>query len=239
MKALAAADLESHLQLSEQFLNIGKPFAFEGIGIIAKGKNGEIEFTPVTVLTEKIKEYKTKETGLSSAKEQAAGDYESFLSPSNSNPGWWKKPVVGFFLICGIGCTIWGGYEISKRANPPKSPDVSESSMTATALPFTDSSVVSEKDTTTSISTTVPVDNNYKYVLEVAKSKRAFKRYNQLRAIQWNVELETNDSIQYKLVMLLPAVSDTSKTIDSLTNMTGRKVYIEYPSQGDQKKISL
>jgi len=229
MKALAAADLASHLQLSEQFLNIGKPFAFEGIGIVAKGKNGELEFTPITVLTEKVKEYKTKETELSSLKEQTAGDYESFLSPSKSNFGW-KKPVVGFFLICGIGGTIWGGYEISKRSKPRKSNAI-ESSITATVLPFVDSSVVPEKDTITTISTTLPVDRNYKYVLEVAKSKRAFKRYNQLKAIQWNVELETQDSVQYKLVMLLPAVADTSKTIDSLTVMTGKKVYIEYPSQ--------
>ena len=34
MRALAAADLDSHLVLAEEFLNIGKPFAFEGIGII-------------------------------------------------------------------------------------------------------------------------------------------------------------------------------------------------------------
>jgi len=236
MKALAAADLASHLQLSEQFLNIGKPFAFEGIGIVAKGKNGELEFTPITVLTEKVKEYKTKET--EPLKEQAAGDYESFLSPSKTNPGW-KKTIVGFFLICGIGCTIWGGYEISKRANQHKASNPTESSITATVLPFRDSSVVPEKDTMTAVSATLPVDRNYKYVLEVAKSKRAFKRYNQLRAIQWNVELETHDSVQYKLVMLLPAVSDTSKTIDSLTVMTGKKVYIEYPSQGDQKKAVL
>ena len=238
MRALAAADLASHLQLSEQFLNIGKPFAFEGIGIIARGKNGEIEFAPITVLTEKVKEYKTKETVASSPKEQTAGDYESFLSPSKSNPGW-KKPVLGFFLVCGIGCTIWGGYEISKRANQHKSAGATQTSLTTATIPFADSSLVPEKDTITSISTTLPVDNNYKYVLEMAKSKRAFKRYNQLKAIQWQVQLETNDSVQYKLVMLLPAVSDTSKTIDSLTALTGKKVYIEYPSQGEQKKNSL
>ena len=71
--------------------------------------------------------------------------------------------------------------------------------------------------------------DSYKYVLEVAKKKRAVKRYNQLKDIRWKVELETQDSIQYKLFMLLPALSDTSRTIDSLTVMTGRKVYIEYP----------
>jgi len=41
------------------------------------------------------------------------------------------------------------------------------------------------------------------------------------------VQLETTDSIQYQLYMLLP-VSDTSKTLDSLKMLTGRKVHIEH-----------
>ena len=230
MKALAASDLDSHLRVAEQFLNIGKPFALEGIGIISKGKEREIEFTPITVLTEKVKEYNTKETEQSSSKEPSAGgDYESFLSPSKTNLEW-KRPVVALLLICGIGVTIWGGYEISKKANKNKPVSLTESSKTESTLPLIDSNAVQKKDSINSIPNSLPVDINYKYVLEVAKSQRAFKRYNQLKSIQWKVQLETKDSIQYKLFMLLPAISDTSRTIDSLTVMSGKKVYIEYPN---------
>ena len=35
MKALASADLDSYLVLGKQFLNIGKPFAIEGLGVLA------------------------------------------------------------------------------------------------------------------------------------------------------------------------------------------------------------
>jgi hypothetical protein len=69
---------------------------------------------------------------------------------------------------------------------------------------------------------------NYKYILETAQKKRALKRYNQLKEIRWNVQLETEDSVQFKLFMLLPAHGDTTKTIDSLRMLTGRKVHIEY-----------
>jgi hypothetical protein len=227
MKALAASDLDSHLRTAEQFLNIGKPFTLEGIGIISKGKKGEIEFTPITVLTEKVKEYNTKETELSSQKEQSSDDYESFLSPSKTNLEW-KKPAVGLLLVCGIGLTIWGGYEISKRANKTKSSSLTESSVTESIVPVTNSNLLQKNDSINSTQNSLPVDNNYKYVLEIAKSKRAFKRYHQLKSIQWKVQLETKDSVQYKLFMLLPAISDTSRTIDSLTVMSGRKVYIEY-----------
>ena len=47
MKALASADLNSHLELARQFLNIGKPFLFEGIGNLVKTKSGQYEFIPL------------------------------------------------------------------------------------------------------------------------------------------------------------------------------------------------
>ena len=231
MKALAASDLDSHLRIAEQFLNIGKPFTLEGIGIISKGNKGEMEFTPITVLTDKVKEYNTKETEQSSPGENSSGEYESFLSPSKVNLEW-KKPVIGLFLICGIGLTIWGGYEISKKANRNKPGIPTQASIIkSTVLVVPDSNLVQNNDSIDAIQSPLPaVDNNYKYILEIAKSKRAFKRYNQLKSIQWNVQLETKDSVQYKLFMLLPAISDTTRTIDSLTATSGRKVYIEYPN---------
>lgn len=229
MKALAASDLDSHLRVAEQFLNIGKPFALEGIGIVSKGKHGEIEFTPITVSPDKVKEYNTKETEVSSQKESSSEGYESFLSPSKTNLEW-KKPVVALLLLCGIGLTIWGGYVISKKANKNKaSANLSVSALNAAPVPSPDSTI-QKNESISSNQHALTIDNNYKYVLEVAKSKRAFKRYNQLKDIQWKVQLETKDSVQYKIFMLLPAIADSSRTIDSLTVMTGRKVYIEYPN---------
>jgi len=223
MKALAAADLESHLGLAEEFLNIGKPFAFEGIGIITRVKPGEFEFTPVTILTGKVKDYHIKDTQAVSAREHSSVNYESFLSPSKTNKEW-KRPVVGLIIVCGIGFAIWGGYEISKRVKKKSDIVISEPPLPE-IKPVTDSIAI-VKDSIVMPEVSLP-DTNYKYILEVAQSKRAFKRYNQLKNINWNVQLETADSIQYKLYMLLP-VSDTSKTLDSLIAVTGRKVYIEY-----------
>ena len=86
---------------------------------------------------------------------------------------------------------------------------------------------IQKVDSTLIAQAPVRPDSIHKYVLEIAKSKRAFRRYNQLKDINWKVHLETQDSIQYKLYMLLSSM-DTTKTLDSLTVMTGRKVYIEY-----------
>jgi len=224
MMPLASADLESHLQLAQQFLNMGKPFSFEGIGILSRVKPGEYEFTPISVSTEKIKDFNTTNIASTETKVEPASQYESFLSSAKTKFEW-KKPVIGVMLLCGVGLTIWGGYVISQKKNKAIVHTAAEKIIpeviAADSLQKADSIIPL-------VQTTVAPETNYKYVLEIAKSKRAFKRYNQLKTIRWKVQMETEDSIQYKLYMLLPSMADTTRTIDSLTVMTGRKVYIEY-----------
>lgn len=224
MKALASADLDSHLQLAQQFLNMGKPYSFEGIGILSKVKAGEFEFTPITVSTDKIKEQHKPEAPEAAPREEATGSYESFLSLPKTKFEW-RKPVIGLFLVCGIGVTVWGGYVISKKNSKPTitaAQSLVEKTTVIDSLPAADSNAIAQTPV-------IATPENYKYILEVAQKKRALKRYNQLKELRWKVELETQDSVQFKLFMLLPPTPDTTKTVDSLRIVTGRKVYIEYP----------
>ena len=237
MKSLAASDVDSHLLLVQQFLNIGKPFTFEGIGTIVKLKTGDFEFISGTVTSEKLKEIIKPEGTGNSSRDDTGKKYESFLSEKKSTQSW-RMPVTILLIICGAGLAVWGGYAISKKKSAPQI-------VTATEEVTTPAQTPKEKDTTTLVSpvdpstidkpiekqveqTTTPEDH-YKYVLEVAQSKRAFQRYNQLRTNLWEVKLETQDSLQYKLYLLLPALNaDTTRILDSLTVMTGKKVYIEH-----------
>ena len=54
------------------------------------------------------------------------------------------------------------------------------------------------------------------------------RRYKQLRENLWDVSMETKDSVDFKLFLLLPMRSDTTHVVDSLTALTGKRVYIEY-----------
>ena len=215
MKPLAASDLESYLELAKQFLNIGKPFTFEGIGNLMKIKPGEYEFSSEAIMTEKRKDIPEKEPSATAGEEK----YESFLSnPSKKS---FRKPVLTLLILLGIGLAIWGGYIIS--SNNSDNDNSSEEATTNNALPV-DSSQLKPKDTVVP----KPVITDYKYVLEIAKAKRAFRRYNQLRDIDWKVEMETKDSIDFKLYMLLPVRPDTTKVLDSLTVLTGKRVWLEH-----------
>lgn len=224
MKPLASADLESYLEVAQQFLNIGKPFTFEGIGTLVKVNLKECEFVPISVSTDKVRELNTKEAPKASTREETVPQFGSFLSDPVLKQRW-KKPVVALALICGLGLTIWGGYAISKKAG----------TRAADAAIISDTTVV---DTTVKQQALVPdslekaallASSNYKYVLEEGSQQRAIKRYNQLRTNLWDVKLETTDSVRYKLYLLLPSQNaDTTRVLDSLTVMTGKRVYIEH-----------
>ena len=134
----------------------------------------------------------------------------------------WGKPVIAFLLFCGLGLAIRGGYTISKRVRAKSNTTVEN---TAPIVPVVDTIAQHLNDSIAASKSLASA--NYKYVLEVAPGKRAFKRYNQLKTNLWDVHLETKDSIQYKLFLLLPSNADTTRVLDSLTVMTGRRVYIE------------
>ena len=57
MKSLAAADLESYLVLGKQFLNIGKPFKIDGIGLLVKNQQGDLEFTKSGTFHSKLENF--------------------------------------------------------------------------------------------------------------------------------------------------------------------------------------
>lgn len=225
IKALAAADLNSHLELAKQFLNIGKPFLLEGIGSLTKIRSGEYSFTPGSVLTEKFIEQKTKPEIPDLSIEEPVSDYKSALykRPKSTN---WRKPITFLLVILGLVIAIWGGYAVYKRNSVKKQ------------------NLVQTKDKTILLEDTVPVKNDSfhidspvtpvnttghtKFVLEIADRARAFERYQQLKTYLWDVHMETKDSISYKLFLSLPTgPADTSRVVDSLSLLYGRKVLIE------------
>jgi hypothetical protein len=247
IKALAAADLDSYLELAQQFLNIGKPFLLEGIGSIVKIKSGEFAFTSGQIMPETMKDYSAREISATSSTEESFSDHKNIFNLRKAKVKW-RKPVAFLLVVAGIALAVWGGYTIYKKTKPkddsvataPAETKKQEEKKDETVL-VTDTAkylpvqqlqdTVKKKD-----SVIVPVQNipappigTTKFVLEVSNAKRAFERLAKLKAYLWNVKIETTDSVSYKLYMLLPATAaDTSRMMDSLTLLNGRRVYIEH-----------
>lgn len=226
IKALAAADLGSHLGLALQFLNIGKPFLFEGIGTLTKTKPGEFSFTAGLAIPTSIKEQPVRDKSSTLAADESLSDYKSVLYNRKKNITW-KKPVAVLLLLTGLGLAIWGGYTVYKKtiAKNEKATEVEKKNDEVALVTDT---TIHTKDTITNMPSSIVPAGNYKFVLEISDATRAFSRFSRLKNFQWPVQMETKDSISFTLFMLLPAnAADTSRLLDSLNRLNGKKVYIE------------
>ncbi len=223
LKALAAADLDSHLELVLQFLNIGKPFLLEGIGSLVKIKSGQFAFTSGEVLPESMKDYSAREISSTSSTEETFSDYRKAINV-RSERSKWRRPVVFLLAVAGLGLAIWGGYTVYKMTSQPGEQAKEENIplVADTARLHSDSTEVTiqKKDSI--------ADGTMKFVLEKAGANRAFQRFADLRSFHWPVQLETKDSVSYTLFMKLPATySDTARICDSLFVLSGKKVSVE------------
>lgn len=211
MKALAAADLDSYLVLGKQFLNIGKPFKFEGMGMLVKNQQGDLEFT-------KGYSFHTKmETSPVALKEKTENPEISFASEGKPPTGN-KKGLLIAALIIGlglIGTTAW--YFFIKKNN-------TETVVAAPpVLPDTAKAVVAKTDTAV-LTATKPtvVDDGYSFkvvFLVTADSAAAVSRMNALTKRGHKIIMYSKDSLFYQLAepFTLP-LADTTRIKDSLNS---------------------
>ncbi len=234
IKALASADLDSHLSLAQQFLNIGKPFMLEGIGSLEKSSTGEFSFRSGQMLSVPMKDNSAKEKSAERPVDESAGDYKSvFYLPKTKAK--WRKPIAVLLLVAGLAFAIWGGYTVYKRTTAKNNKAPIEEKKDETVLVQDTSTSVQQKDNTVKPApiavTPVTMAGNYKFVIETAVKERALSRFGKLKSFGLDVQMETKDSASFKLFFILPAaVADTSRMIDSLRGIytpAGNKAYIE------------
>lgn len=226
MTSLAIADLESFIMLNKQFLNIGKALHFEGIGTLVKAKEGQFEFTPGEMVTERIDEKPSEH--------RRTTLYES-ADRYPAEPGSGRKWLVFLGIAATLGIIIWGGWKWSEKnaANKSIATESVVQPVTPTPVPITDSL----PDTTRSMKPTMPIDsattstptNFYKFViLQTNRKNRALARYQQLKELRKDIRMETADSIEYKLFFLLQVQpKDTIRTRDSLSRFYDSRVRVE------------
>jgi predicted house-cleaning NTP pyrophosphatase (Maf/HAM1 superfamily) len=224
MKPLAAADLESYLELAKQFLNIGKPFYIEGIGTLVKIKSGDYEFTGDYLPSDRTKETGMKELSATSISDESLTTYES-LRPQTETAPPYRRIFLTTLIVITAGIIIYLGYRISRTPDRNKEeaqqqlPDENQTSNTASA-------VGNNPDSGKYVQATDPSGiQQYRFVIETATKRRAYYRYHFLKdTLGLQVNLSTADSVIYKIFFVIKATpGDTSRIADSLT--------VVYPAQ--------
>ena len=217
MKSLVASDLDSNLELARQFLNIGKPYLFEGIGTLSKNKFGTIEYVQGNYSQEKNKENAGDGRDKTSTTENSFTDYEEMFSPRKPKTPATKSIVTWLVAIAGLSLAIFGGYIVyTKTKNKKETVVVKEDIqpiIPTDTLPKTTDSI-------TPITKPVNTSGMYRFVIEKAARQRAFFRYNYLRENLIDVKMDTKDSVLFNLYFLLPSTpADTAKKRDSLQRL--------------------
>jgi hypothetical protein len=224
MKSLAAADLDSNLELARQFLNIGKPFTIEGIGTLTKNKTGKLEFTQTSSALEKGKEQGGEGKDITSTTEDSFTDYQEMFSPKKHNIPASKRIVTWVIILAGLSLAVFGGYLVynNTKKKVKESPVVTPKE----TLPDTSNKTAI---LTPPVSQTIDSTNFYRFVIENAGRTRAMQRFTDLRSYGHDIRMETKDSVRFKLFYLLKVnPSDTARIRDSLTLNYGRgKTLIE------------
>ena len=230
MKSLVASDLDSHLELARQFLNIGKPYLFEGIGTLSKNKFGKFDFVQTNTTVDK-RETPGEGRDITSTTENSFTDYEEMFSPKRPKTLSAKRMVTWFIAIAGLSLAVYGGYLVytktkNKTAEPvaKKTEPVVNPQQSNAVVPNQDS-IQKAKDSITDITTQITGGlNSYRFIIEKATRARAFYRYNKLKNDFIRVQMDTKDSVIFNLYFLLPSLpSDTAKKRDSLQRLYGTR----------------
>ena len=227
MKSLVASDLDSHLELARQFLNIGKPYLFEGIGTLSKNKFGRFDFTQSNILIDR------KEPGegrdITSTTENSFTDYEEMFSPKKNRTPATRRIVSWVIILAGLSLAVFGGYLVYNRTkNKAAEPVAKKTEPLVTqqqSAAQSQDSITRAKDSLGNIPTQSSAGlNNYRFVIEKATRARAFYRYNNLRKDFIKVQMDTKDSVLFNIYFLLPSFpADTAKKRDSLQRLYGTR----------------
>ncbi len=223
MKPLASSDLESFLSLGSQFLNIGKPFRIDGIGVLEKNQLGEYLFTQHgQIISPKA------DDGPVHIKEKTEESVS--FSTQDAPPAFNGKKIAAIAAILvvlgGIGWAAW--YFLNNKKDNSTATEntvapVSNPAPVAADTSKKDTAGISYKPAQDSVNP-VPAAQQpqgpytFKIVFKVTINKAAAQeRMDVLTKRGHKVIMYTSDSVTYKLAepYNLP-LSDTAKVKDSL-----------------------
>lgn len=220
MKVLAESDLISLLDNVLDFVNTGKPYNIPGIGTITKRMDGKLEF-------QNDKFQFVEKSAKHAPKTERNTVPQAYIDEPAKRAK--VKPaiiILTLSVLLGIIAIVWY-YVNSTKKERQHVEDITANVQANETKPSVSDSTKPVQNAIQTTST-VTVSDSYKYILEITKQPRASKRFNQLKSLKWPVEMDSKDSVNYRLFIKLPAANaDTTRIKDSLRVLSGRKVWIE------------
>ncbi len=221
IKPLATSDLESYSILGREYLNIGKPFIIEGLGVLQKTQFGTYEFAQGNTINPKL------EAQAAHIKEKEDHVID-FSSPSRkNNSGKTGIAVLAIIILALTAAAII--YFLTREPKVPVNTSTENNSDSAQALiqiPLMDS--VAVRDSIAKADSLRLADNTtFKVIIRKFPTKDAAdKSLQKYTAAGYNFQLTESDSAFFILKGFYSPLSDTAKVKDSLSRLLGVKTAI-------------
>lgn len=235
IKPLAISDIESHLQLAKQLMNIGKPYEVDGLGIFAMQKDGNVVLHPgnyaITVADNNSPHNRLRERTEQQEKTEA--------ETSGGIGGGLRKGllVVGILLALGVaGWFIWTKFiNVTPENGSAVSTTATDSlqQLTDSLVPATDSltlqdTAAASRDSLSKVVALPAADTiKWRAYFRTFQGKERVNTMQQLYK-KYNPVIETTDSVVFRVyVMLSSPLADTAAKTDSLRKVFFRPVTLE------------
>jgi hypothetical protein len=230
IKPLATSDVDSFFTLAKQFINIGKSFIIDGVGVVNKLDNGQYSFTPGTYMpvVETVSHLR-KPLKIREPIPVIKRDMNLRDEPDPIN----KKVMLAIAIAIIIGLIGWAVFHfvLNGKSTSAETKPVAQTGDTISVAK--DAAATTHKDSATApVPEAKPIGspNDYKAVFETTDDKkRAYNRLVKLRSYKIDVRMEaTADSANFKLwVPVTAAPADTLRKRDSLSKYFARQVVLE------------
>jgi hypothetical protein len=223
IRPLASSDLESFIILNKQFLNIGKPLIFEGMGTLQKTQKGDYSFTQAA------SSHYIHEAAPVVVKENYNDNFTWSTPPKEKSQDGGKVAVIGLIAFILIGGGIAAYYFINKNKKEAIPAENVTTIDTAAQAPPKDTAALKPVAAAPVRNT---ADTNSFYVVLRTYNDRAAaeKKLSTWKDVGKNVILTIADSATFKIRMPFRAsLADTVRIKDSLSKFYGEKASIELP----------
>ncbi|RYY50387.1 MAG: hypothetical protein EOO06_04005 [Chitinophagaceae bacterium] len=223
IRPLAASDLESYSILTRQFLNIGKPLPIEGLGILQKNQQGNVDFIQGATIN-------TKTEAPHTVVKEKSQDEISFASPAKktASRSGWMVGILIVFLLC-VGAAVY--YFMTREKEVPVSEQpvvMTDSSGASDSIPPAVIDSMLRKDSATAA--TKPADgSSFKIVIKEFNNRAAAqKAFDKFTTYGHKLQIIATDSTKFKMAMPFTSpISDTLRAKDSLRRFFGGNPYVE------------
>lgn len=225
IKPLAISDIESHLQLAKQLMNIGKPYEVDGLGIFAMDKNSNVVLHPgnYAIIADNAQQPgRLKER----TEQQEKNEAEASGSGLSTNV---RKGllVAGILLLLVVaGWFIWSKFVSTTPEAGGAGSTVDSLQQQNTVTPTQDTLVQQTAPATVAADTTQwrAYFRTFAGKEKLNTMLRLYEKYHPL--------VETTDSTDFKLYVIIKSpVADTASKVDSLSKVFLRPVNLEKINQ--------